>query len=489
MKNVLKRVLNTYRNLSPALKAGIWFFVCTFLQKGISVLTTPIFTRILTTEEYGLFSVYISWSDILSIFITFGLSSSVYQKKLVQLQSEEDRDTLTSSLQGLATFTALISFLFYILNRTWINRLLALPTELVISIYIGVLCTTAFGFWSMRQRVDFRYKKLLTMTVFTSVAKPVLGIAGIYIFPQFKVYARIYTLVGVEFVAYIGLYINQFREGKRFYDKDYWKYALRFVLPLIPHYISQRILSQSDRIMINNMVGTSEAGIYSLAHSIGWLMTMAITALDYTLAPWTYQKLKGKNIKRLKDFSIVPVLFMASACFVFILFTPELVSVFAGKDYREAIWVIPPLVMSTYFIMLYTMFIYLEYYYEKTKSVMVATLCSAALNIVLNYLFINMFGYFAAAYTSLVCYILYSLFHYIVFKKICKNNYGESVYDMKAILMVTLLFVAVAFLAMALYSYLVIRILILAALLVILIKKRSKIMSMTVELFGIGGGK
>lgn len=475
---VIRKMANKYYDLPLVMKAGIWFFICSFLQRGISIVTTPIFTRLLSTSEYGLYSIYISWTDFLSILITFGLSSSVYQKKLVQIDDELERNRFTSSLQGLATLTMLITCAIYLVFRNAVNAVLGLPTNMVLSIFLANLATTTYGFWAMRQRVDYKYKKLVMLTIFTSIAKPAFGIIGILLFPEIKVDARVYSLVFVEVIAYGYLYIKHFREGKTFFVKKYWKYAMFFVLPLIPHYISQRVLSQSDRIMINTLVGSGEAGIYSLASSIGGLMILFVNAFDNTLAPWTYNKLRDRDTKSLRQFSPFPAIFMAVLCLAFISVTPELVKIFASSDYYDAIWIVPPMAMSAFFIMIYTLFIYVEYYYEKTKMIMIATIIDAGLNIGLNYLFIQLFGYFASAYVSLFCYILYALFHYFVMRQVCNEQFGCVVYDMKKIFLISVLFCAVGFVMMFLYNYAFVRFTILLILMVGLIVKRDLMIGM-----------
>ena len=111
------------------------------------------------------------------------------------------------------------------------------------------------------------------------------------IYSEDKVLARILGLAIVEFFAYIGLFIYQMYKGKKFCIWKYWKYALLFNLPLIPHYLSQVVLASSDRIMISRLIGDSEAGIYSLAYSLSLIMTLFNSALMQTLSPWIYQKI------------------------------------------------------------------------------------------------------------------------------------------------------------------------------------------------------
>lgn len=63
--------------------------------------------------------------------------------------------------------------------------------------------------------------------------------------------------------------------------------------------------------------------------------------------------------------------------------------------------------------------------YKKTKYIMVASIIGAVLNVILNFALIPVFGYLAAGYTTLFCYLLFALFHGVFMLKIAqeqKNN-------------------------------------------------------------------
>ena len=66
-------ILQKYRKMSVQVRASFWFLICSFLQKGISSITTPIFTRLLTTDEYGQYGAFNSWLGIITIFVTLNL--------------------------------------------------------------------------------------------------------------------------------------------------------------------------------------------------------------------------------------------------------------------------------------------------------------------------------------------------------------------------------------------------------------------------------
>ena len=69
---VIERI-KKYKNAPVAVKASVAYTVCNIIQKSLSFITVPLFTRLLTTDEYGQFSVYTSWQGILAIFITLNL--------------------------------------------------------------------------------------------------------------------------------------------------------------------------------------------------------------------------------------------------------------------------------------------------------------------------------------------------------------------------------------------------------------------------------
>lgn len=104
------------------------------------------------------------------------------------------------------------------------------------------------------------------------------------------------------------------------------------------------------------------------------------------------------------------------------LISPELVLIFGSPKYREAVYVIPPVAASVFFIFIYNILSMPQFYYEKTQFLMAASMAAAGANVVLNFIFIRLFGYIAAGYTTLACYMLYSVGHYIVSKRILVNE-------------------------------------------------------------------
>lgn len=472
----MNRLMDKYRSLSQTVKASLWFLVCGILQRGISVITTPIFTRLLTNAEYGQFSVFLSWQGILTIFVTLNLSYGVYTQGLVKF--DHDRSNFSAALHGLSLVLTVVFFGIYMVGRSFWNDLLNLSTLLIICMFISMWCNAEFSFWAARERVDFQYKKLVALTIIVSVAKPLFGVLSVVLVPNARVEARIISLTVVEMLFYGVLFVRQLRDNVRFFDKEYWKYGLKFNLPLVPHYLSQTVLNSSDRIMIGQMCSEADAGIYSLAYSLSMLMSIVNTAINNTLSPWLYKQIKAKDFSKIASITYSLLVLIAVSNLFVILLAPEIVFIFAPKSYYSAIWAIPPVTMSVFFMFMYSLFANFSFYFEKTNYVMYASVGGAALNLVLNALFIPVFGFIAAAYTTLFCYMVYGFCHYIFMRVTCKKYVGrQNVYDVRIILGISLVFTVSGFALMLIYDYPIIRYVLTAVVLFILFKLKDKIIN------------
>lgn len=454
--NIISKKKNIWTDLSEPTKASIAFIVCGFLQKGISTITTPIFTRLLSTQEYGYYSIYNSWADIFSVFITLRLGGSVFMQAIVKYN--KDNEKFTSSTIGLGTICTLLTYLLYLVFHRFFNRILGMDLFIVTCIFVSSWSCLMFDIWADRKRCDYTYKSLVILTLISSLAKPLTGIFAILISNGDRAQARIVSLVIVEFLSFSWIFFYYLYKGKALFNKEYWKYSLSMNVPLIPHYLTRMVLNQSDKLMIQYMVGYSAAGIYGLGHSIAWMLTLITSSIMNSYSPWIFKKINDREYERISQKTNYIVGIVGIVGLIICIFTPEIVGIFAPETYKNAIYIIPPLVLSVYFMFLYNVFATFEYYFEKTWYLMSASLLGGVLNVILNYLFIKKFGYIAAGYTTLVCYIFYALIHYYFMRKIADENVGEiSVFDTKFIIIISIFFIVFMFLLLLIYKTIIIR--------------------------------
>lgn len=467
------KLLDKYKDIGVEVKASIWYTICNFFQKGISFVVVPIYVRLLTTAEYGDWSVFQSWRDILIIFASLNLYAGVYTKTLVD--NKDDRDRYTASMQGLGTTITVVLFVVYIFTHKWCEKAIGLDTAYMLLLFLYFIVYPAFSFWGSRQRVEYNYKAMVAVTVVLSLLTPALSIILLQT-TGLRANALILGYLIVQCIVGLYFYILQFWKGRCFYNKKYWRYALKYNIPLVPHYLSLIVLGQSDRIMIKYFCGNSEAGIYSFAYQIASAISVLIASINGSRVPWTYEQFKKNTLGSLKKTTNLLTLLMASVTLLVSLLSPEVIAILGTSDYAVAEYVIPVVVLGIFYTFVYDLYASVEFYFGATRYVMYASLIGAVLNIILNAVFIPIFGFIAAAYSTLVCYLVFMIMHYLFSRRVLsEQKLPKSVYDDRIVFGISLLVTILCLGSMLTFNYPVIRILLVAMLVVICVMKRESI--------------
>lgn len=416
-----------YDHVALPAKTAFWFTVMSVIQKGIQFLITPIYTKLLTADEYGYYSIYVTWYSILMIFATLNLNAGGFNNGM--LKYKDDREGFVCSMQGLGNVTTIIVFGIIFLFHSFVTKFTGLDIIVYGAMFIMLLFNPAFGIWSQYQRYTFGYRSLSVWTIAYALVSSFLSVAFIFIVLP-KKYAVVMGTITAQIIFGLIFYIRNLIRGKKFFQKEYWYFALKFNLPLVPHYLSAIILGSADKVMINTYCGESEVGIYSLSYTVALMLNIITVAISQAYSPWAYRKMEQKEYEPLRKVVNEILLLLGMIDIFCILIAPELVQ-FLGTDvYMRAVWVIPPVMLSCYFIMIYSFFSNVEFYYEKKISVMLISIIGAAVNIVLNVVFIPAFGFIVAGYTTFASYLLMAFLHYKIMVKFC----GEStrrMFDMK----------------------------------------------------------
>ena len=447
MKKWLKKGLDIYRGMSVQVKASMAFMIVNFMQKGISFLTAPIFTRLLTTEEYGVITIYLSWVDVIGIFAMFGLYNNVYCRGI--LEFKEDKKNFTFSLLSLANVITLAVFAIVWITNKYVFHFLNVPDILILFMFFSFLFEPAFEFWKTDQRFAYKYKMLCFFMILVMVFAPALSVAGIFLFPGNKVAARIIGANVVTLVLGMGCYISELCKSDRKPKIAYWKYAVLYNLPLIPYFLSSYVLSSSDRLMIGYFCGEDKAGIYGIAYTMSAVVNIVWNSINATLVPTIYQRCDDGRRSTLSRLIVPIIAGYGGVCILIMLLSPEIIRFLAPSSYGEGMYIIPVIVGGVFYMSIFSIFSNIIYYEKKPKYVMGAGVAAAVANFILNLIFIPLCGYFAAGYTTLVSYLLQVVWSYIAVKKVT----GESVYDMKKLGVIGLIVLIMSIGSPLLYSY------------------------------------
>lgn len=414
---MIKKYIAKYRQIPLGAKAALWFTACGVMQKCISFLTTPLFTRILTEEQYGQVMVYNSWENLLTVLITLNLFYGSFNTAMIKFENERNAyvSAASSLLLCMVGFFGLIAFG----ARDYVCSLLNMPGLLVAVMLLQIYFQSMINIWMAREKFEYHYKGVIAVTVGVFVLSPAASVAAV-LSTAYKAEARI-IVNALAFVVFgAGVIIAIYRKNRTFFHKQYWAYIIKFNLPLVPHYLSTSILGQADRIMIERMISSASAAVYSIAYSIAMTLSIVTSAVNQAFTPWLYRKLKDREYDEIPQ--MVYLMYGAVAVILagVMLFGPEAIMILAPAGYYDAVWAIPPVAASILFTFLYQLFANIEFYFEKSQFIMAASIGSALLNLILNFIFIPKFGFIAAAYTTLVCYVFFGITHYLFARYIMK---------------------------------------------------------------------
>ncbi len=416
---VLNRMKSMYIECPLPAKVSFWFIVCALIEKGISFLTVPVFVRLLTTEEYGLVTLYYSWLGVVSIFTTLNLQYG--SLGTAQIKYENKKYSYVSSIQIIVTMISGMALLIIFCFSAFFEKVLDMSLSLLTVMIFESWAIFVIGLWKGNKRFDYQYKPIVIVTVVLAFLNPIIGITAVLTMTD-KAVARLLSAFVIEFLIAVVLFYDTLKKGRCIYNKEYWRFALSFNIPIIPYYLAQIIFNVSDRIMISKLSGLDKAGIYGLVYTIAIILEFVRTSLNGGYGPWFNRKVKkkeGEQVQQLNQRILICAFFCIS---IFILLGPELVFLIGGKEYYAARWIVPPVSLCLLFSFLADNACYIEFYFEKKYFLVLATFLSAILNIVLNYLLIPSKGYMVAGYTTLLAYVVLWIFMSVGAKQTCEKN-------------------------------------------------------------------
>lgn len=395
-------------------EASIYYIFGNLFNKGIAFLTVPIFSRILSTSDYGIVNTYNSWISIFSMVMGFAIHMGVRAAFIDYIEHIDD------FLSVCTTFTLLSGSVIFLLVGGGVELLkLDVQFSLIYMCLLQGLSTALIQNYSMYLMMRYKYKFRTALMILPNLISVIISVVAILFIVRTDLYlGKIVptALVNIGFGVLIVVLI--YKKSRMLFNSEYLKYALAISAPLVIHGIALNVLSQSDRMMITWLADVSQTGIYSLIYNFSMIATVITTSLEGIWIPWFMKKLKERKIIEINELVKDYINLMTYGMISVILVGPEIVKLLAPEKYWEGIIIIPPIVLANYLIFAYTLYVNVEHFYKKTKYITGNTIIAACCNIILNYLFIPRYGYVAAAYTTFVSYFISFVLHARYAKKL-----------------------------------------------------------------------
>ena len=405
--------------------AGMFYVFMQFFVRGITFIITPIYSRLVSTAQYGEIRVYESWLLIFVPIMSFSLYRSVEKAKF---EFNDQFEEYVSSAQTLSYL--LIALLFggiTLFMKKAFMSFCGLNGLMYVYMLLYTFAYTSILYYQRRERQMLRYRSATFVTAITMIPATLLSVLLLYIGNISKntdqlVNLRVIGFYTPQIIGGLTVAMLMFKQGHFCINKKYWKFALVYAAPLIPEMLSIQIMNQSDKIMIQRMVGSESAGIFALATTVSFIIWIIEDAVWGAWLPWLYEKISRDEIQDIHKPWYLLVKAFGYFSWVLVILAPEVILLLGGKKYEEAAFLVAPMVTGTLFRFFSNSFTAVENYQKKTVYTAIGTIVAMIINVILNAVCISKIGYQAAAYTTAASYFLLLIIQGIFEKKVCGMN-------------------------------------------------------------------
>lgn len=419
---------NSYKSL---VKNTSIFALGALGSKLIVFLIAPFYTYVMSTSDYGTVDILTSSVSLLIPFTTLLIYEAALRFLIARESSEKTIFNNCFLIFIVGNIIALIVSPFLL---TWLNLYNYYWFFVVLLIFTNY--TTIFGQF-LRAKDDswgFAISGVIT-TIFTVI----FNIIFLFVFKK-GIEGYFYSLILAQLATSIFVFVRCRTIqliSYRSIDYRMLKNMLAYSLPLVPNNIMWWIMNAGDKYVINFFLGTAANGIISVSYKIPTILT---TLFSIFMQAWQISAVQEMNKETRNDFfknvfKCISLLLFA-VTMIIILFVQPLFAVIIDADFMEAWKYVPFLCVANLFNCMAT-FAGVVYITEK-RSVrsFVTTLIGAIVNLVANFLLIQLLGLFGVAIGTVLGYFTVMILRFKDFKK----YYGASLYSFELIASVILLF-------------------------------------------------
>jgi len=381
------------------------------IANGINFITILLFTRLLTTEGYGILTVYTALTQIITIIVGLQTQGTIGTARVHIPQKEYKMYISNISILSLIS-SSLLFALYPVYVKTFSSVLNIEPLIFI----LAILQSIGLYFTNLTHMI-YIYNKCAKKAFFLNLILALLTTLFSVIFVKLinNINERYWgRLLGLS-LPYVSVGIVLIKLLLKDFDKKFlykhWIYCLKISLPLVFHGISQVAMSQISKLIMQSTV--KNVGVYGFAITFSTILHSIWVALNNSWVPYYYDYLKGGKYDIIK-FKTRKYLFLFTTLTIgFIFLSPEVVKLLSPEVYWNSVDVLPLLSLNVYFIFLYSFPVNFEFYSQKTKFIAMGSIISAIINILLNIILIKYFDVIGASVATLLSYIFLFLFHHI----------------------------------------------------------------------------
>lgn len=384
-------------------RASVWYVASAFVTRGTNLILTPIFTRALSGEHYGIYPLYLGWMSVFSVFMTLETGSASLYSGFAKFKGKE-QDFTKSALAVLLSVFFTVSIPFFIFIKP-LSMLSGLPVFLLVLMSAHILSEALSSLLCTRERYFYEYKKVFIANTVSAAAAPV---AALLLIPFFPSYSR---SIGAALGALISTaYLLFFLKGNFGRTSgEMMRYVFSTCVSMIPSIASTVLFASADKLMINKYFGSSALAKYSVAHSLGLALTFLTSSIFGALKPWITRKLSSENTKAVRETVSLLFVTFCSLTLALCCLTPELFSFLAPMEYSDALPAVYVFALCALPMFLCGTSSAVLLARRRSFVYSISALCAALINVGLNALIFTKLSYIYASVTFFISYVILSL--------------------------------------------------------------------------------
>ena len=395
--------------------------ICT---QCISFLLLPLYTSVLTTEEYGIVDLVNTLTGLLIPIITLQIENALFRFLIDARDNEKEKSNIIISALVTVFIQSLIFIILYIFVRNYVNN--SYKDFLIINILTYMI--SAIMLQLARGLGDN-----LTYTIgsfITAVFTIIFNIIFLVIF-KFNAYGMILASCIAHSATALYVFISKkiliyCKNGR--VQRNVIKRLLSYSIPLIPNALSWWIFNSSDRIIVNRFIGISANGILAISNKFSnlYIVIYNIFNLPWTETASVHIKDRDKNVFFNKTINIVFRVFLAM-CFGIIACMPVVFPIMVNEQFIEAYKYIPILMIAALGNVIVGLISVIYVAQKDTKSISKTSIYAAIINIIVHLLLVKIIGLYAAAISTLAAYLAMCIYRIIDVKRYITIKFNESI--------------------------------------------------------------
>ncbi|MBQ8371810.1 MAG: oligosaccharide flippase family protein [Clostridia bacterium] len=413
MENIKKRLA-----LRLPARASLWYILSGAAARGVGMLGTPIFTRLLTTEQYGLYPLFTTWMGLFSVVLTLELTGGVILRGLQRYEGR--RDEFLSGALGLILTVCFVGAVLYFAFFEEINRITGLDTLTSTLLILNIILNAISSLYSARCRFEYKYKRVALINLLSAVGMPTVAV-GLILLTPLREEARIIAAVLIGAATSLPLLVGFIRRSHRLISLRVWGYLLRINLPLLPHYLSVAVILRVGELTVGRVFGQAALGKYSVAVSLGMSLTMITGGLLGAIGPWVLRKIRQTDFAAIRNLVSVTTRGLCLICLLLLCVLPETIRIFTPRQYHDVLVAVYPLVLTVIPMFLSGVISSAEMYYERSFLASLPSVAAALLCTSLSLWLLPSLDYRTAGIFVLASYVIMTALGFLVFRRMSGN--------------------------------------------------------------------